>query len=318
MYFLFKITNFDAMNEWNDSSSILRVSSNLYFNILFGVIASVLIACFSCLHDTSNYVDLVWGSIALNYMFIFILSNKSQIVKAVYGFEFKKHYIIGGHFIYIGMGLIFYTIRHILIYLRAMHPMERKYEDFRYAPLRNSIKGEGLIFWIASWFIYHLLPIVFVTLSVNNGFEYLQSVIDRLSSSKKVEEGIITLFWSVVPFFSVLFTAIADEQLKIFRIKKQIASEKKCIIENQIIKEGLWKLSRHPNYLGEITFSLGLWILSVSINGFSLFGFLGALIIVVMFIGASIPMMENRLLSSYQEEFLAYKKSTKCLVPYVY
>ena len=30
--------------------------------------------------------------------------------------------------------------------------------------------------------------------------------------------------------------------------------------EGQFIKEGLWGVSRHPNYLGEITLWSGLWL----------------------------------------------------------
>ena len=61
---------------------------------------------------------------------------------------------------------------------------------------------------------------------------------------------------------------------------------------------GLWAWSRHPNYVGELGFwvSLALFGLAAS-PGDWWWLFLGAAAMLAMFLGASIPMMEERSLA---------------------
>ena len=63
----------------------------------------------------------------------------------------------------------------------------------------------------------------------------------------------------------------------------------------QAMDQGLWGWSRHPNYFGEIGFwlSLGLFGLATSPSDWW-FVFVGAIAMVALFLGASIPMMEQR------------------------
>ena len=73
----------------------------------------------------------------------------------------------------------------------------------------------------------------------------------------------------------------------------------------QVMDRGLWGWSRHPNYLGEITFwfALALFGLAASPSDWW-WVFVGALGMVLLFLTASIPMMEKRSLErrpSYQD-----------------
>ena len=73
----------------------------------------------------------------------------------------------------------------------------------------------------------------------------------------------------------------------------------------QVMDQGLWGWSRHPNYLGEIGFwlSLGLFGLAASPSDWW-WVFVGAMAMVALFLGASIPMMEERSLErrpTYQD-----------------
>ena len=80
------------------------------------------------------------------------------------------------------------------------------------------------------------------------------------------------------------------------------------------MNRGLWKYSRHPNYLGEILFWFGLFgfSLSQSLDNFWLIIF--PLSMFAMFIFASIPMMDNRSLER-RPDYENYMKKTPALIP---
>ena len=81
------------------------------------------------------------------------------------------------------------------------------------------------------------------------------------------------------------------------------------------IRAGLWKNSRHPNYLGEILMWWGIGISSVSTLGLS-FAYLlmGAIANTALFIFVSIPLAESR--QSKKEGFAQYKAETRALLPF--
>ena len=61
-----------------------------------------------------------------------------------------------------------------------------------------------------------------------------------------------------------------------------------------VIDVGLWRLSRHPNYFGEVSFWWSLWLAGIAADAGSWWTIIGALAITAMIRGASIPMMEER------------------------
>ena len=94
---------------------------------------------------------------------------------------------------------------------------------------------------------------------------------------------------------AVVLEYAADVQMYRFARTKQ---------PGEAMARGLWGWSRHPNYLGELLFwvSLALFGLAAS-PGDWWFLFLGVIAMLAMFLGASIPMMEERSLErrpSYQ------------------
>ena len=84
--------------------------------------------------------------------------------------------------------------------------------------------------------------------------------------------------------------------------------------KKEIIRVGLWKYSRHPNYLGEIIFWYGVaLVLILPSYNFWYLG-LGAILNTLLFLFISIPLAENHM-KTYKPGFDEYKKKTRMLLP---
>ncbi len=79
------------------------------------------------------------------------------------------------------------------------------------------------------------------------------------------------------------------------------------------IRLGLWKYSRHPNYLGEILmwWGIGLSVVCAAPHAWWLLS--GAIANTALFLAVSIPMADGR--QSRKEGFSEYKKQTRMLLP---
>ena len=80
------------------------------------------------------------------------------------------------------------------------------------------------------------------------------------------------------------------------------------------IGEGLWKYSRHPNYLGEICFWWGIWLMQAAVLPQYWYTIAGALAITALFVFVSIPMMEKHLAQS-RPDYAEYQKRVPMLLP---
>ena len=167
------------------------------------------------------------------------------------------------------------------------------HEDWRYVDLRKKTKG---FYPIVSFFGIQLFPtlIVFAAALPMQPIFYSEATLlytDALG-------GLLMLT-------GVLLEIFADRQMHIFRINPENTGK--------VINNGLWKYSRHPNYLGEITFWWGLYILSLATFP-PLYFITGPIIVTLLFVGISIPMMEKRM--KHRIGFEAYKRQTPILIPW--
>ena len=83
---------------------------------------------------------------------------------------------------------------------------------------------------------------------------------------------------------------------------------------SEIINVGLWKYSRHPNYLGEITFWYGVALFFILPNLNMWYVIIGAILNTLLFLFISIPLAENHM-KNYKAGFDEYKKKTRMLLP---
>ena len=79
------------------------------------------------------------------------------------------------------------------------------------------------------------------------------------------------------------------------------------------LRTGVWKYSRHPNYLGEILMWWGVGLSVVCAAPSAWYLAAGALANTVLFLAVSIPMADRR--QSRKAGFAEYKKQTRMLLP---
>jgi protein-S-isoprenylcysteine O-methyltransferase Ste14 len=82
--------------------------------------------------------------------------------------------------------------------------------------------------------------------------------------------------------------------------------------EDKLVMNGPYRLVRHPMYTAALSISLGLACLIQSWAFFCVF------CIYLVLINLLIPMEENGLQKAYGEQYVAYQKKTRHLVPFVY
>lgn len=107
-----------------------------------------------------------------------------------------------------------------------------------------------------------------------------------------------------VAIAGILIENIADNQLDRF---KKLAKPKEVLIS------GIWSKVRHPNYLGEIVFWWGVYIMSI--NSFTPWYISsGAIGITLLFVFISIPMMDKHLLQT-RPSYAGYMLNVGSLLP---
>lgn len=111
------------------------------------------------------------------------------------------------------------------------------------------------------------------------------------------------LFGVLLSAGAVILQGVSDIQMHKFR-KQKIGG---------FIRTGLWKYSRHPNYLGEILMWWGVAIASVCVIPYRWYLIFGALANTCLFMFVSIPMAERR--QSKKANFASYKAETRVLLP---
>ncbi len=171
-----------------------------------------------------------------------------------------------------------------------------KPEDFRYAKWRE----EWDYFYLRSFFQIFVLQGILMFIIVSSIINIINSPLNQL----KVFDFIGLLIW-LIGFY---FESVGDKQLKEF-IKKP-ASEK----DGHIMKEGLWKYTRHPNYFGEATMWWGIFIIGLSTSGGWRFIISPITITYLLLFVSGVPMLEKKYADD--EEFQCYAEKTNKFFPW--
>ncbi len=170
------------------------------------------------------------------------------------------------------------------------------YEDWRY---RNFRKNSGKWFPLVNLFAIQVFPTIMV-------FMGSLSLSFSLSFSNPSRIVIFYIIFFVITFVAILIETDADLQLHKF-VKKRTEP-------GQIMNNGLWSHSRHPNYFGEVFTWWGLFFFALVADLSSWWVIVGHLAITVLFLGYSVPALDKYQISK-KEAYIEYKKNTPGFFP---
>ena len=167
-----------------------------------------------------------------------------------------------------------------------------KWEDWRYKLLKQKT---GFFYPLINLLGIHLFPTIVV---------YLCLLPVLFIYNYDVSFNIFVLIFFILAIFSFVLQGIADFQMHKYRKNKN----------GTFNRNGLWKYSRHPNYLGEILMWLNIALLAIFALNNYYFLIIGAIVNTLMFIFVSIPLAENHQ-RDRKPGFDIYKSETRMLFP---
>lgn len=195
--------------------------------------------------------------------------------------------------IIIGM-VSFWALRlGIFLFIRVL----KVGEDRRFREAKKSF-SKYLVWWTMSALWVFLTTANALTLIINN---------------KKLVNQPIFYLGLLIWFIGILFEIIADEQKRRFRLNEKN--------RGKFISSGLWSISRHPNYFGEIILWIGIAIISLpTLSGFQYVTLISPLFIYLLLTRISgVNLLEESSDKKWGDlqEYEQYKRETPVLVPFI-
>ena len=119
----------------------------------------------------------------------------------------------------------------------------------------------------------------------------------------------ISIVGIILLIAGLIIELIADDQVKKFKEKNK---DKKSFCN-----KGLWSISRHPNYFGEILFWFGFAITSFLIN-LNILSFILPILLLLLFYKITVPIAEKLSIKKYGEKYIDYQRKTPMIFPKKY
>ncbi len=165
------------------------------------------------------------------------------------------------------------------------------HQDWRYTMLKEKT---GVFYPIINFIGIHLVPTLVV-------YACILPAVFVVINKPSINLGAVIFI--TLSLGAVLLQGTADLQMHKFRKNRN----------STFIRTGLWKYSRHPNYLAEISMWWAIGLASVCMMKVKWYLLLGAVLNTLLFIFVSIPLADNK--QAKKEGFEEYKKSTFALLP---
>ena len=168
-------------------------------------------------------------------------------------------------------------------------------EDIRF----KDVKNNALQFFV--WFSISSLWVSLTTMAAMN-----------VITSKNYNQDLTLLYiGTIIWIIGFLFEIISDYQ--------KIKFKNNALNKNKFIDSGLWSISRHPNYFGEIILWIGIYIITLpSTSGLEYLGIISPLFVIILLNKVSgINLLEASADKKWgsSNEYQKYKKITPRLIP---
>lgn len=184
---------------------------------------------------------------------------------------------------------------------RRIHRKNKgKGEDFRYQAWRKEWSRKGVIYYLARTYLQVFILQGFVISLVLLPFTLSLSRISNANSLLLVGVAI----WAL----GFYFESRGDKQLDAF-IKSKNPNK------GTIMKTGLWKYTRHPNYFGESTMWIGIACIALSCGASNTVLISPLLITYLLLFVSGIPMLEKKW--EGVPEWEVYKAKTSAFIPMI-
>lgn len=255
------------------------MEGNLLLRILvMDVVATVVLFLFSTLFKNASIYGPYWSVFPIVISIFLMIHLKSYNIIT---------YITVALVILWGVRLTF----NCLFRFKNLNNVDWRYEHFRvkHPKIWPLINLTGI----------HLFPTIVVYLCMMPVFS--------LINARAIGYGAFNLssiLGILIAFAGIMLELICDSQLHYYKKK----------FPNQLIKFGLRKNSRHPNYLGEILFWFGIFLFMLSLMEQLWILALGPIVNLLMFSFISIPLMDKHMLENFPE-YKEYMEKTNPLIP---
>lgn len=245
--------------------------ANLYLKFfLMDVLATIIVFIFSVIFKNTSVYDPYWTLVPWVILTYFLIKFEA--------------YSFSNIVIYVVFSLWSWrlTINWLTTFPNLTH------EDWRYTHYRDMLNP--FLFQVVNFSGLHMIPTVLV---YGGLLPLLVMYVNGASSLLSLIGAAIILFGIALEFF-------ADRQMHAFlRTTK----------ERVTCKTGLWKYSRHPNYLGENAIWVGSFVaMVVALPEYWYLG-IGFILMILLFEFISIPLAENHH-KSRRSDYVDYVKTT--------
>ena len=253
---------------------LLEIQYLWIYIIIWHLTSTLFIYLFSVIHKNSSIYDPFWSVAPVPIViFLSVHSPNNLLINLL-----------------IIIPIILWSLRLTLNWICSWNGL--LHEDFRYIDLKDTTTFKA---FINNLFGIHIIP----TLIVNISLYPIQYIL-----LNPVVYFNVLIFASIFTSMSVYLEYVADKQMRIFRSNIQN--------HGKTMQKGLWKYSRHPNYLGEILFWIGIYLFGVSSGVAPIAILVCPLIMLALFIFISCPLMDNRSLKK-RTDYKNYMKKTSQL-----
>ncbi len=175
----------------------------------------------------------------------------------------------------------------------------------RHGIARNAIRKDVLFFALPAVIVFFAGLVV----SARNGYDgLLETIWSLVRQSRSLDElSVLNVLGLLLCVVGLTIALIAVGTLRRFYASTLVIRE-----DHRLITHGIYRLTRHPIYLGAITVCIG-----VPVYASSLYGFLTMSVLIPIFLNR-IRMEERMLIEEFGDAYQAYREATRKLIPFLY